>query len=56
MTEPTPRTVVITRGKYYGEPIANVPARYLRWMVREQHTNAAEAQAELERRAAEEQI
>lgn len=49
-----PGNYAMKHGKYYGDRISTVPAGYLRWMISEKHVDADKAQAELERRAAEE--
>ncbi|MEA3537640.1 MAG: hypothetical protein U9R73_00755 [Pseudomonadota bacterium] len=40
----------MAHGRHHGELITRVPVSYLKWMIRERHTEAKYAQAELDRR------
>lgn len=50
MSELSTHDFMMPNGKHKGERITRVPVSYLKWMVREKHSIADYAQAELDRR------
>lgn len=50
MNAPNTHGYRMANGKHRGELITRVPVSYLKWMVRERHSEAAYAAAELDRR------